>query len=454
MAQKLGLRDVYEKFGEHNIRGATAGNTAVSIGAGSYWYKEGLNKAFDYGKKGQYVTHQQVEWRDFPYLKEALEIKTPYGSAVINRETGGVTYATVLGKNAGIDVSVRDAFSKQFVDSLTAKTDFVRQLMSSKDFSKNFNVSKGFADELRDTATLKALTELTQNTQYEESISDTTRRELFGLIQGKLHTPSGKSGIFSIVSIEGGGGYRISGVTEDGKQYSVTLTDKEAKAFEEAFQKAAVHTLRREMSTTEGIRYAQQIAESAGLMDEAKRLKSLTTEEALSATHRIDLMPSLVKKVMEEKYSNLDSATAATKAIEYIYDMSPDEFRKRVEALKESMYGDFLKEKKESIQDTVDKKIGDQKDLQTKHKKDLEKAEKILEGVNGKGYVPEPKTSGVQQPGSMLGRNPKSGNPFDREREEFIKRLETEKENISKNPTDKAKKSIENDGEVYIPNIW
>ncbi|GER94858.1 hypothetical protein A45J_2624 [hot springs metagenome] len=381
VASGLGDKQVMDKFGINTVANAYAGNMSADIGRGGYWSSKGLDAAVQHGADTQFTADKTTD-RETKYWNTAQEVKNSAGAGIVDLKTGNVTSAVVHGKSANVQFSEKDAITSSVAESVAAKTDFAKDLMQGKDITQKYGTSEAFTNEVKNTATQKAISDIVHSSEFKESMSDKTIQELFGIMQAGVKTPS-----ISPIQAEGKTGYKISGVTESGKSFETHVQGKEAEAFEKAYQKATGYALKQEMSTTEGLRQAQNISERTGLSTEARKLDQVSREESLSAVTTHDLMPKIVQNVRDAKYKEFAPDVGAGLALNDISKMDEKEFGKWVEKAKEDMYRDFLSGKND-LKQQVDGKIDDAQRLKDENKPILEKVEGNTSGVTGIGHIP------------------------------------------------------------------
>lgn len=291
LGQKMGLGSAVSKYGVGGVSTATANLEAAKIGSGSVgdMDKHHHAGALDARKKLDFAS--QVK-RDF----------AGPGGSYVETQDGNIRDVKLSNVDTKLEFSQRDSLTRSAAKDLAANEEFTRVLSENKDLSKAYGVDKRHSDTLRQSYDQNLSKEILRNKSFSDSIKTSTDQSLYGELKA-----GGK--ILEVIGI--GGGYRITGTTSDGHEFSATISASDAQRFSEIRSKAAEDAIVKTASTKEGLGYVAQLSERVGASTAYRDLTAAQSDEAVSRKMAVDVGADILEYVRKTEFGHMDDVSYA-----------------------------------------------------------------------------------------------------------------------------------------------
>ncbi|MBU0908017.1 MAG: conjugal transfer protein TraG N-terminal domain-containing protein, partial [Proteobacteria bacterium] len=194
-------------------------------------------------------------------------------------------------------------------------------LASSENYSNMLNRLK---QDSRTSTEARSFSEQLSNSEQEKWNQSVENGSAFSMVKNQetrnLLEAAGSSG-FNLGVVKAGGGYRLQGVGVDGEKFDVSLSAKEAQAFEESRQRVRSEALTETLQNTQNLSYADNLSKSIGASEAHSYLREAQRINTDAATYNTNQETAFVKGYAAYRYGT-DSPENVQKAMTFLNDQA------------------------------------------------------------------------------------------------------------------------------------
>ncbi|MCK9293761.1 MAG: hypothetical protein M0P70_01655, partial [Desulfobulbaceae bacterium] len=249
------------------------------------------------------------------------QAQTGMDSASVSTYTGGagtlvtegrsgeetVTSANVRNMDMNFARKQEERNLEKAAHSLASSENYSNMLSRLRQDSRTSTEARSFSEQLSNSEQEK-WNQSVENGSAFSMIKDQTKREI---LEG-----SGSSG-FNLGVVRAGGGYKIQGVGNDGEKISLSLSSKEAQAFEENRQRVRSEALTETLQNTQNLSYADNLSKSIGASEAHSYLREAQRINTDSASYNNNMETAFIKEYAAYRYGT-ESPENVQKAMTFL----------------------------------------------------------------------------------------------------------------------------------------
>jgi hypothetical protein len=190
-------------------------------------------------------------------------------------------------------------------------------LASSENYS---NMLSRLRQDSRTSTEARSFSEQLSNSEQEKWNQSVENGSAFAMVKNQetrnLLEAAGSSG-FNLGVVKAGGGYRLQGVGVDGEKVDVSLSAKEAQAFEESRQRVRSEALAETLQNTQNLSYADNLSKSIGASEAHSYLNEAQRINTDSATYNNNQATAFIKGYAAYRYGT-ESPENVQKAMTFL----------------------------------------------------------------------------------------------------------------------------------------
>ncbi|MFZ5759843.1 MAG: conjugal transfer protein TraG N-terminal domain-containing protein [Thermodesulfobacteriota bacterium] len=190
-------------------------------------------------------------------------------------------------------------------------------LASSENYS---NMLNRLRQDSRTSTEARSFSEQLSNSEQEKWNQSVENGSAFAMVKNQetrnLLEAAGSSG-FNLGVVKAGGGYRLQGVGVDGEKVDVSLSAKEAQAFEESRQRVRSEALSETLQNTQNLSYADNLSKSIGASEAHSYLNEAQRINTDAATYNNNQETAFIKGYAAYRYGT-DSPENVQKAMTFL----------------------------------------------------------------------------------------------------------------------------------------
>jgi len=191
--------------------------------------------------------------------------------------------------------------------SLTASENYANMLSRLKQDSHTSTEARSFSEQL-------------SNTEQEKWSRSVENGSAFAMIRDEKvrnMLEASAASAFNLGIVKGGGRYSLQGVSEKGERLNVSLSAKEAQAFEENRQRVRAEALTDTLQDSQNLAYADNLSKTIGASEAHSYLREAQRINTDAASYSNDMETAFIKSYAAYRYGT-DSPENVQKAMSFL----------------------------------------------------------------------------------------------------------------------------------------
>lgn len=218
-----------------------------------------------------------------------------------------VTSANVRNMDMNFAKKQEERSLEKAAHSLASNENYSNMLSRLRQDSRTSTEAHSFSEQLSNSEQEKWSQSVDNGSAF-SMIKDQTKREI---LEG-----SGSSG-FNLGVVRAGGGYKIQGVGNDGEKISLSLSSKEAQAFEENRQRVRSEALTETLQNTQNLAYADNLSRTIGASEAHSYLNEAQRINSDAASYNNNMETAFIRDYASYRYGT-DSPENVQKAMTFL----------------------------------------------------------------------------------------------------------------------------------------